>query len=85
MNALLYTLVVAIWGTTWIGIYLQQGPVPAPVSIFWRFAVASAVMMLALVALRRLRKMALRDHLFCVLQGCCVFAFNFWCFYTAAA
>ncbi|ROP62215.1 drug/metabolite transporter (DMT)-like permease [Enterobacter sp. BIGb0383] len=85
MNALLYTLVVAIWGTTWIGIYLQQGPVPAPVSIFWRFAVASAVMMLTLVALRRLRKMALRDHLFCVLQGCCVFAFNFWCFYTAAA
>jgi drug/metabolite transporter (DMT)-like permease len=29
--------------------------------------------------------LALRDHLFCVLQGCCVFCFNFWCFYTAAA
>lgn len=85
MNALLYTLVVAIWGTTWIGIYLQQGAVPAPVSIFWRFAIASALMMLVLIALRRLRKMALRDHLFCVLQGCCVFAFNFWCFYTATA
>lgn len=85
MNTLLYTLVVAIWGTTWIGIYLQQGSVPAPVSIFWRFAVASAVMMLALITLRRLRKMALQDHFFCVLQGCCVFAFNFWCFYTAAS
>lgn len=24
-------------------------------------------------------------HLFCMLQGCCVFCFNFWCFYTAAA
>lgn len=84
MNALLYGLVVVIWGTTWIAIFLQQGPVAAPVSIFWRFAVASAAMMLVLLALKRLRKMALRDHLFCMIQGCCVFCFNFWCFYTAA-
>ena len=85
MNALLYGLVVVIWGTTWIAIYLQQGPVAAPVSIFWRFAVATAAIMLVLVALRRLRKITLRDNLFCLLQGCCVFCFNFWCFYTAAS
>ena len=85
MNALLYGLVVVIWGTTWIAIFLKKGPVAAPVSIFWRFAVASATMMIVLVALRRLRRLALRDHLYCMLQGCCVFCFNFWCFYTAAA
>ncbi|MDY1035662.1 DMT family transporter [Lelliottia sp. CFBP8978] len=85
MNALLYGLVVLIWGTTWIAIFLQQGPVAAPVSIFWRFAVASATMMMVLLALGRLRKLVLRDHLFCMVQGCCVFCFNFWCFYTAAA
>jgi hypothetical protein len=62
MNALLYGLVVVIWGTTWIAIFLQQGPVAAPVSIFWRFAVASLTMMVVLLALRRLRKLALRDH-----------------------
>ncbi|MDH6632709.1 UNVERIFIED_ORG: drug/metabolite transporter (DMT)-like permease [Lelliottia amnigena] len=84
MNALLYGLVVVIWGTTWIAIFLQQGPVAAPVSIFWRFAVASAAMMLVLLVLGRLRKLAVRDHLFCMVQGCCVFCFNFWCFYTAA-
>lgn len=84
MNALLYGLVVVIWGTTWIAIFLQQGPVAAPVSIFWRFAVASAAMMLVLLALGRLRRLAARDHLFCMIQGCCVFCFNFWCFYTAA-
>lgn len=84
MNALLYGLVVVIWGTTWIAIFLQQGPVAAPVSIFWRFAVASAAMMLVLLTLGRLRKLAVRDHLFCMVQGCCVFCFNFWCFYTAA-
>ena len=85
MNALLYGLVALIWGTTWIAIFLQQGPVAAPVSIFWRFAVASATIMIVLLALGRLRKMVLRDHLFCMVQGCCVFCFNFWCFYTAAA
>ncbi len=85
MNAILYGLVVVIWGTTWIAIFLQQGPVSAPVSIFWRFAVASVTMLAILLATRRLRPLALRDHLFCVLQGCCGFCFNFWCFYTAAA
>jgi len=85
LNAILYGLVVVIWGTTWIAIFLQQGPVSAPVSIFWRFAVASVTMLAILLATRRLRPLALRDHLFCVLQGCCVFCFNFWCFYTAAA
>ena len=85
MNAILYGLVVVIWGTTWLASFLQQGPVSAPVSIFWRFAVASVTMLAILLATRRLRPLALRDHLFCVLQGCCVFCFNFWCFYTAAA
>lgn len=85
MNAILYGLVVVIWGTTWIAIFLQQGPVSAPVSIFWRFAVASVTMLAILLATRRLLPLALRDHLFCVVQGCCVFCFNFWCFYTAAA
>lgn len=85
MNALLYCLVVVIWGTTWIAIYLQQGPVAAPVSIFWRFAVATALMMIIMLVRGKLRTLSLRDHLFCLLQGSCVFCFNFWCFYTAAA
>ena len=85
MNALLYCLVVVIWGTTWIAIYLQQGPVSAPVSIFWRFAVASSLMIVILLVSGKLRKLSGRDHLFCLLQGGCVFCFNFWCFYTAAA
>jgi drug/metabolite transporter (DMT)-like permease len=84
LNAILYGLVVVIWGTTWIAIFLQQGPVSAPVSIFWRFAVASVTMLAILLATRRLRRW--RCAIICsVSQGCCVFCFNFWCFYTAAA
>lgn len=85
MNAVLYILVVVIWGTTWIAIYMQQGVVSVPVSIFWRFAVAAVVMLVALLALGRLKRIGLKDHLFCVLQGACVFGFNFFCFYHAAA
>ncbi|EKN3951833.1 DMT family transporter [Yersinia enterocolitica] len=86
MNALLYLLVVLIWGTTWIAITLQQqGSVAITVSIFYRFALAAGVMMIILLLVRRLRHLALRDHLFCIAQGFCVFAFNFYCFYHAAA
>lgn len=85
MNALLYILVVVIWGTTWLAIYMQQGVVSVPVSIFWRFAVAAVVMLVVLSAMGRLRRISLRDHVFCMLQGGCVFGFNFFCFYHAAA
>jgi drug/metabolite transporter (DMT)-like permease len=38
MNALLYALVVVIWGTTWIAISLQQqSGISASVAVFWRF------------------------------------------------
>lgn len=73
MNTLLYILVVVIWGTTWLAIYMQQGVVSVPVSIFWRFAVAAVV----LLVLGRLKCIGVKDHLFCFLQGACVFGFNF--------
>lgn len=85
MNAFLYSLVVVIWGTTWIAIGMQQGAVSVPVSIFWRFAIASGVMLIILGLLGRLRPIALKDHLFCIMQGACVFGFNFFCFYHASA
>ena len=86
MTALLYLLVVLIWGTTWIAITLQQqADVAITVSIFYRFALAAGTMMIVLLLARRLRQLAVHDHLFCVAQGICVFAFNFYCFYHAAA
>lgn len=85
VNVLLYIMVVVIWGTTWIAIVMQQGTVPVTVSVFWRFMIAALVMLLVLSLSGRLRRISLRDHLFCLLQGCCVFGFNFFCFYHAAA
>ena len=83
MNATLYAATVLIWGTTWIAIAMQSGPVPSAVSVFYRFALASVLLLTVLLLSRRLRRIGWRDHLFCLLQGLCVFSFNFYCFYSA--
>ncbi|WP_445398463.1 DMT family transporter [Zobellella sp. An-6] len=83
MNLMLYLLTVLIWGTTWVAIAFQLGEVPVTVSIFYRFALAALTLLLVLALCRRLHRLAWRDHLFCALQGLCVFCLNFYCFYTA--
>lgn len=84
MNALLYALVVVIWGTTWIAITLQQqSGISANVAVFWRFFIAALVLFVFVVISRKLQKLAPKDHLFCMLQACCIFGFNFVCFYYA--
>lgn len=84
MNVLLYALVVVIWGTTWIAISLQQqSGISASVAVFWRFFISAIVLFIFVVLSRKLRKLAIQDHLFCMLQACCIFGFNFVCFYYA--
>lgn len=87
MNIMLYLAVVLIWGTTWIAIFLQQEAANTPVlvAVLWRFLLASVLMLVILKLIKRLRPLDKQDHLFCLLQGCCVFGFNFVCFYHAAA
>lgn len=83
MNAFLYLLTVLIWGTTWIAIKLQLGVVAIPVSIFYRFGLASAILLAALIALGRLQRLDRRGHALCLGQGLCLFCLNFLCFYSA--
>ncbi|MCJ8161057.1 DMT family transporter [Acinetobacter zhairhuonensis] len=84
MNALLYVLVVVIWGTTWIAISVQQhSGIAANVAVFWRFFISAIVLFVFILLFRKLHKLVVKDHLFCILQACCIFGFNFVCFYTA--
>ena len=84
MNVLLYLSVVLLWGTTWLAIAIQNGcQISSITSIFYRFALASFILLLILVSSKRLRRISFRDHLFCILQGCCIFGLNFYCFYQA--
>jgi drug/metabolite transporter (DMT)-like permease len=83
MNALLYTLTVLIWGTTWLAIKWQLGVVAPPVSIAYRFAIAAVVLFgLQLLMRRRIwPPRAAWPYLFA--QGFALFCCNFLCFYYA--
>lgn len=83
-NALFYILIVFIWGTTWIAIKLQTGVVPVENSVFYRFISAAILMFLFLLITKRLHRIRLVDHFFCLLQGACLFSFNFYFFYIAS-
>jgi len=83
MNVFLYIATVLIWGTTWLAIYFQLGEVPVNVSVFYRFALAALILLPSLWLGGKLQSTDRSDHLFMVLQGACLFSFNFICFYTA--
>lgn len=85
MNGLLYVSVVLIWGTTWLAIAVQSRYAPPLGAVFWRFAVAVAVLWLLLLVCRRLTVPGWRDQLWCAVQGACVFCLNFVCLYAAVA
>ncbi|OWV28967.1 DMT family transporter [Halomonas campaniensis] len=84
MNSFLYISTVLIWGSTWLAIAWQVGDVAVPVSVFYRFLIAALLLLAGLTLLRRRQALQARDHLFCLVQGGCVFGLNFYCFYTAA-
>ena len=83
MNLVLYSTVVLIWGMTWIAIAFQHGEFSPLVGVFWRFIIASALLFIFLLITKKLKMLNKEDHLFCFIQGACVFGFNFVCFYTA--
>ncbi|MCQ4159869.1 EamA family transporter [Roseomonas sp. GC11] len=83
-NALLFLSTVLIWGSTWLAITWQVGPVPVLVSVFYRFASAAVILLVVLAALRRLPLPGWRHQPFLLAQALCLFSCNFLCFYNAA-
>ena len=85
MNAVLFISTVLIWGTTWIAIAWQVGPVPVVVSVFYRFALAGGLFLLGLAIAGKLRPLERRHQPWVMAQALCLFSLNFICFYTSAA
>lgn len=82
-NLGLYIVAVLIWGSTWQAIKFQLGGVPPMVSVVWRFALAS-LMLLAYSAFRRMPLgFSARDHLWIALQGVLLFGLNYSGIYLA--
>lgn len=84
-NAGLYALAVLIWGTTWIALTYQVGVVAAEVSVAYRFLIAAAVVFLWAAVGRQRLAFPWRTHRLLVAMGLCMFSFNFYFFYLAAA
>lgn len=85
LNVLLYFLTWISWGGSWLAIKWQEGFVPVPQSIAYRFALAGLVLMIGLLLLRKLQKTQPIDHFYFFLQGSCLFSINFIAFYNATA
>ncbi|GGF77550.1 DMT family transporter [Alteromonas lipolytica] len=83
MTLFLYILTVAIWGTTWLAIYFQLGDVDIVVSIFYRFALATLILIPLVVIIGKARLGSRQDQFYFVAQGGCLFSLNFICFYYA--
>ncbi|MCY4756361.1 DMT family transporter [Pelomonas aquatica] len=84
MNALLYLLVVLIWGTTWIALKWQLGPVPIALSIAYRFGLAALLLFAWLIWRRQLLVPRGRARAWVLAQGLCLFCLNFVCFLNAS-
>lgn len=80
----IFFMTVFIWGSTWIAIKYQAGPVAPEASVAYRF-LGAALLLFLWCGLRGLPlRFAARDHLFMALQGLCLFCLNYIPLYWAS-
>jgi drug/metabolite transporter (DMT)-like permease len=80
----LYLISVLAWGFSWIALHYQVGVVAPEVSVVWRFAIATPLM-LAFAAWRGERlRFTLAEQLYLAGLGAAIFSINFLLFYYAA-
>ncbi len=82
-NLVLYGLTVVFWGTSWIAITFQLGVVEPEVSVVYRFAIASAVLMGWCWFKGLPMRFGWRAHRIMLLQGALLFSLNYILFYFA--
>jgi drug/metabolite transporter (DMT)-like permease len=78
-----FALVTLIWGSTWLAIHSQFGPVPTAWSVTYRFAVGAATMFVIAVAMRAPLRMSRGGHVIAVILGLVTFAINYNLVYLA--
>ncbi|MFT5218895.1 MAG: drug/metabolite transporter (DMT)-like permease [Planctomycetota bacterium] len=82
-SASLYVISVLIWGSTWYAIKFQLGTVEAEISLVYRFAFASLILILFCIASRRKLTFSVKQHCFSAAQGLFLFSSNYLIFYWA--
>lgn len=82
-NISLYLTSVLIWGSTWLVITFQFGKVAPEVSVFYRFTIATSIMLLFCVVRGLSLRYTKREHFYIALQGMFNFAPNYVMIYHA--
>ena len=82
-NRLLYIVTVMIWGSTWIAIEYQLGVVAPEVSVFIRYAMASALLFAWCFLKGANLQFSLRAHVQFALLGLLLFCLNYILTYQA--
>ncbi len=83
-NLLLYAATIVLWGASWYAIRLQLTTVAPEVSIFYRFAIAAAVLFAYCLLRNKPMQFSLGVHVRFVLLGLFLFNLNFLLIYLAA-
>jgi drug/metabolite transporter (DMT)-like permease len=81
VNVLLYSVIVLLWGSTWIGIKLQLGSVDPAVSVAYRYILAAICMFVWCAARRLPIRFGRRSHLWFALVGLLMYSTNYVLFY----
>jgi drug/metabolite transporter (DMT)-like permease len=76
-HLLLFAVPTFIWGTTWLAIKFQLGTVAPEVSVAWRFALASLLLVGWCVARGIALRFTARDHARLALLGFLLFGLNY--------
>ena len=77
MAALLFLVLVLIWGSTWYGIHLQDNGTPATAAVAVRFAIAAALLWAYALATRRKVAVPAGSWPIALVHGLTFFCFNY--------
>lgn len=83
--AFLYATVVLIWGSTWIAITLQLGPVAEEVSVAYRFGLASVVLFVYAAISGRQARIPRDSYVNVVLMGLLLYSGSYMLVYHATS
>jgi len=78
-----FALVTMIWGSTWLAIHSQFGPVSTEWSVAYRFAVGAISMFVVALAMKLPLRVRLSDHALAAALGLVIFVINYNCVYAS--
>ena len=78
-----FALVTMIWGSTWLAIHSQFGPVSTEWSVSYRFAVGAISMFVVAFAMKLPLRVRLSDHVLAAALGLVIFVINYNCVYAS--